>query len=159
MDFSNFKVRKVDGVRKIVAIMTINSELGNNFVLEVVFYKKQGGEYRKMPFKFLPKPFCDLVSGTEEMSFYEEVLDASDLPRKPNFCPIPKVTFSINWVLTLNEKFKFLQGKYKLNGYKPSLKQFPAVIVPSGDYMAEGIWRKGDEVALHLQAFASIIHI
>lgn len=94
MDFSNFKVRKVNGERKIFADITAAGEVNNNFTVEVQFYKKQGGEYRLMPFKLSPKPYCDFLY--EHMDFYEEILETSNFQQKPNVCPVSKVNISLN---------------------------------------------------------------
>jgi hypothetical protein len=63
VDASAMKIRKVNKTRSIIGNMVVNVELGNDVMLEGAAYKKQGNEYRLMPFKLSPQPLCDTLIG------------------------------------------------------------------------------------------------
>lgn len=60
-DWSSMKVRKVNKIRCLVGEIKIYKSFGNDIMVQVKGYKKQGGEYRLMPYKLQPTPFCDFV--------------------------------------------------------------------------------------------------
>ena len=50
-DFTKVYVRKVNKIRKIFGNATYKIPLDNTFLCEILVYKKQGGEYRLLPYK------------------------------------------------------------------------------------------------------------
>lgn len=111
MECSSLKVKRVQKDRLIFGNITIVTPLDNNVIIQLIPYKKQGGEYRKMPYK-INEPFCDVVQRDEY--FYDD-LCASSTFLKDRPCPYPA-------------------GTYISNGYTASLANVPKVIIPSGDY-------------------------
>lgn len=61
-DLSNIKVRKVNKIRSLVGEWIIKQPTGNDVIFEIKIYKKQGNEYRLLPYKVLPQPLCDVFS-------------------------------------------------------------------------------------------------
>lgn len=73
-DFSQLKVRKVNKVRSLVGEIKFFVPFGNDITIEAKAYKKQGGEYRQMPYKFPPMPFCDFLIQDRKIKFYVELI-------------------------------------------------------------------------------------
>jgi Protein of unknown function (DUF1091) len=111
MECSSLKVKRVQKQRLMFGNVSIFTPLDNNVIIQLIPYKKQGGEYRKMPYK-INEPFCDVVQRDEY--FYDD-LCANSTFLKDRPCPYPA-------------------GTYIFNGYTASLANLPKVIIPSGDY-------------------------
>lgn len=96
VDFSKLKVRRVNKTRAIIGEVEFKQLLGNDVLVDIKIYKKQGGEYRKMPYEILHQPFCDFYGN--DIYIYHEVAKDSDLPAdlKKN-CPLKPVTFPQNF--------------------------------------------------------------
>lgn len=60
-DWSTVKVRKVGKNRYLVGDIKFLITLDNDVTIQMKAFKKQGGEYRLMPYKIPPTPFCDFV--------------------------------------------------------------------------------------------------
>jgi hypothetical protein len=92
IDASNFKVRKtiVNGTktRSLSGPLIINQPLDQTYLMEVNMYKKQGGEYRLMPYKLPMRTFCDFLN--TDVSFIPAWMENSNMTR-PVGCSIPKV--------------------------------------------------------------------
>lgn len=89
-DVSGIKIRKAPGskLRKIFGNVSINVEVDNSFKTMIVAYVKQGGEYRRMPYKVANKGTCDFYNDDEYV--YPELAAHSDLPL-PFPCPLSPV--------------------------------------------------------------------
>lgn len=61
IDWSSLKIRKVNKNRSLVGDMKVHATLDNDVIIQVKGYKKQGGEYRLMPYKVQPTPLCEFV--------------------------------------------------------------------------------------------------
>jgi hypothetical protein len=59
VDFSKLKVRKVNKTRALIGEFTYKIPMGNDIMIEGRLYKKQGGEYRLMPYRAPRKPYCE----------------------------------------------------------------------------------------------------
>lgn len=57
-DFSKLRVKRQNRTRALVGEYTYKVPFGNEIMLEGKFYKKQGGEYRLMPYRSALKPYC-----------------------------------------------------------------------------------------------------
>jgi Protein of unknown function (DUF1091) len=90
---------------------TVLKPLTNDIDVNIFAYKKQGGEYRLMPYK-IHKRTCDLFQ--QDIYFYEDMCKYSTHPY-PYPCPFPV-------------------GTIQVNGFTPSLKNMPNTVIPSGDY-------------------------
>ena len=66
-DWSEMKIRKVSKVRSLIGHVKIEVPVGNNVLVEGKAYKKQGGEYRLMPYHVSPLPLCDYL-GSDSMT-------------------------------------------------------------------------------------------
>lgn len=89
IDFTELKVRRINGTRKIMGNVTYHISLDNTFTEELLVYLKQGGEYRILPYKVSKKGVCDFHNGDEY--FYPEMSAVSDMPL-PYPCPFPAVS-------------------------------------------------------------------
>jgi hypothetical protein len=91
-DWSGVRVRKINKTAKaIVGTIQIHApDLNNKNSIEVQLYRKQGGQYRQLPFKSENTPACDAVNA--DAFFYPDVVKHSDLLR-PMPCPFPQVDF------------------------------------------------------------------
>lgn len=94
-DWSQLKIRKISNTNRTRAIfgdVFLYIPFGNNIEVAVEAYKKQGGEYRLMPYRVPRQPFCDCLIKDE--LFYPEVSKHSDFPADlKNNCPLPPVNF------------------------------------------------------------------
>lgn len=66
--------------------------MDNSYSAMVEVFLKQGGEYRKLPYKLEKKPLCDFFKG--DVYYYEELSTMSTFPF-PFVCPYKKVSFLI----------------------------------------------------------------
>lgn len=57
-DFSKLKVKKQNRTRALVGEYTFKIPFGDEIMMEGKFYKKQGGEYRLLPYRSALKPYC-----------------------------------------------------------------------------------------------------
>jgi hypothetical protein len=90
VDFTQVRARKINKTTRALTGTFFVKELvvDNKIIVEHLFFKKQGGEYRKLPYTLPPKPFCDYVN--EDVYFYPEIQKVSNIP-KPFPCPLPVV--------------------------------------------------------------------
>lgn len=103
----------------------------------VFFYKKQGGEYRLMPFKSPARNFCDFLN--DDLFFYKSFSEVTDFPY-PLACPLKA-------------------GVYEVRGYAPSLKNTPFTILQEGDYMGEASITKKGKTYWKAQLFVNVVYI
>jgi hypothetical protein len=90
-DFSGVVVKRVNKtkVRGLSGNMIYHHSIDNNYTVKIYNYVKQGGEYRKLPFAFPEKGFCNFYN--EDPYFYPDLVEHSDYTM-PLPCPIPAVT-------------------------------------------------------------------
>lgn len=114
VDWSELRVKKLNKTfRGLTGNMSVNIDMGNDFLLGLNTYVKQGGEYRLSPFKMPPRPLCEVVEA--DVSYYNEIAAESNLPL-PFSCPIKKVYFYffqhsfnfINIILFLRDFINFV---------------------------------------------------
>lgn len=125
IECSRLKIKRVSKQRLLFGNITICTPLDNDAVSNLSIFKKQGGEYRKMPYKIV-KPFCDVIKNG--IYFYDDLCVNSTLP-KHRPCPYPI-------------------GTYVFNGYTPLMANFPHQIIPSGDYKVDISFIKGQKELL-----------
>ena len=90
LNLDNVRVRKVNRTHHlIIGNFTMHVNQGNDYLLFGHFYKKQGNEYKKTPYKVGPKKFCDFLR--EETMFYPEIMPTTDFPSIET-CPWSKVS-------------------------------------------------------------------
>lgn len=88
IDFSSLKVKKLNQTfRALDGKVTYHIQLDNSFDLEGKFYKKQGGEYRILPYRLPRLGFCAFI---KDKFFYPDLAAVSDLPL-PAPCPFTAV--------------------------------------------------------------------
>ncbi|CAO1364448.1 unnamed protein product [Diamesa tonsa] len=77
-------------------------------------FKKSGNEFKKLPYKVGPLPFCKYFD--EEKFFVDTIRTTSDIPARGT-CPWPKKRYTINnFFLNLdNIPPVFSTGEYRLN--------------------------------------------
>lgn len=86
----NVRVKKVNKTRSIVGYIFYYEPFGNNIKVEIRTLKKQGGEYRYMPYKQVPEAFCDVLA--KDKYIYPDVAKHSDFPEDiERNCPLPAV--------------------------------------------------------------------
>jgi hypothetical protein len=92
IDISQMKIRKnvVNGIRTKSANgpFIINTPIDITYLHEVRTYKKQGGQYRLMPFKLPIVPFCEFLN--KDVTFIPAWLESTNMTR-PVPCPVPQV--------------------------------------------------------------------
>lgn len=89
MDWSNLKVKKMNKTtRAIVGNITYHVNQDDTFLVEVLGFHKQGGEYRLMPYKLPQTGFCTALNNGG--LFYPELVKTSTFP-KPLACPFTAV--------------------------------------------------------------------
>jgi hypothetical protein len=88
MDFDNIKFKRLGRNQPHVAVgtFTLSRDYGNDVEFLGEFYKKQGGEYRKTPFK-INGPLCDSIKK-------EELILPQILKYVPDFPPKDTVKFT-----------------------------------------------------------------
>lgn len=137
VDFSKLYLRKVNKTRMVFGNSSLFVEVDNKVMVETNVHVKQGGEYRRMPYRLPKQGACDLLKG--DKFFYEELTKFSDWIY-PYPCPAAK-------------------GRYEYRGWAPSLKNAPIALLRSGDYMSEQTFKKGKLVYLVLRVYASLLNI
>jgi hypothetical protein len=140
-DASTMMVKKINKTRRALVgtIRVLKSEFDNVAKVEFVLFKKQGGEYRKMPYNLPATPSCDFLNN--DKNFYPEYSKVSNSPM-PIPCPYPIMNYTI-----------------KPEGFMPSLKNFPLHLLETGDYMVEATWKKNDKEVAKYQIFGSLINL
>jgi hypothetical protein len=92
IDFSGFKVRKINKTTRALVGPVIVKATGidNDVKMEHLVYKKQGGEYRKLPYNLPPQECCDFLNNDPYV--FSDFVKVSDFPN-PIPCPLPNVRF------------------------------------------------------------------
>jgi hypothetical protein len=106
MDWRGLKIRRMNKTRKLMGDLIYHATLDNSYIGSAGIYKKQGGEYRLMPYTIsfivtrlivtkdasaytIPKMgFCDFLNA--DKYFVKDIVDASNYPY-PFPCPFPNV--------------------------------------------------------------------
>jgi len=91
MDLTGVKIRKVNKTRKLFGQISYNQMFDDSVTLKFLLYKKQGGEYRLMPYKLAPQPYCEFMASSMNKQFYEEMAEYSTYP-VPARCPFGNVS-------------------------------------------------------------------
>lgn len=89
LDYRDIRVRKHEKVRKIFGNVTHHIDMDNSYTATVELFVKQGGEYRKLPYRLKESPVCDFFQ--QDTYFYEEMTTMTTYPF-PFVCPIAKVS-------------------------------------------------------------------
>ncbi|CAO1407889.1 unnamed protein product [Diamesa hyperborea] len=135
-DYTKLRVKKINRTTHVfLGEATSFVDIGNDYTIEANTYQKQGNEYRKMPYGVQATKYCDFFNN--DKFFYDDLLKVSDLPAK-RVCPWP-------------------QGTYTIRGSVITFQNVPKFF--NGDYMAEGIIRKGDDVVNGYQMYISVVNI
>jgi hypothetical protein len=89
VDFTNLKIRKNDGKRKMFGFVHFKGLFDDDVKVVAQAYTKQGGEYRRLPYKIAKKGICAFCK--EDSYFLEEMSRDSNfsLPFK---CPFANVS-------------------------------------------------------------------
>lgn len=133
------KVKKVNKIRSVFGWFFLHVPFGNDIKIEVKTLKKQGGEYRYLPYKLIPTPFCDALES--DKYFYPDIAKYSDFPEDiKNNCPLSA-------------------GNYSLNGVIVSLENLPIIAVKSGEYCGELIYYKDDRKVAIYRGYAYINNV
>jgi hypothetical protein len=91
IDMSELKVKKLNKThRGLIGSFTVkSSEIDNSVKVKAKLLKKQGGEYRLMPYNLPMKNICDFFN--EDIVIVPELAKYSDIPQ-PVSCPLPAVS-------------------------------------------------------------------
>ncbi|XP_070505980.1 uncharacterized protein [Chironomus tepperi] len=107
--------------------------------METKLLKKQGGEYRYMPYGTPLTPYCDIC--TSDIYVYPEIAKYSDFPEDiRNNCPI-------------------VPGNYSFHGTKVNLEKFPRMALQSGEYAAEIKLHLNSEIVSIYRVYAFVNNI
>lgn len=88
IDVRNLKTKKDGRDRKVYGNFSFNVPIDDSYTIQVELFTKQGGEYRKTPFKMFEIGYCTLTEN--DTFFYKELSEVSDLVF-PAPCPFAKV--------------------------------------------------------------------
>lgn len=90
-DYTGLKVKRLTKkTRGIFGNLTVTGVLDDSYLIGVNAARKQGGEYRLLPYRIPPKPICTFIN--EDTYIYPELSASSDFPL-PMPCPLPLVQF------------------------------------------------------------------
>jgi hypothetical protein len=87
-DYSKLKIRKHEKIRKIFGNVTHHIDLDNSYTAFGDLFTKQGGEYRKLPYRLPEAKLCDFYQN--DKFYYKEMCKFSTFPY-PSECPVKKV--------------------------------------------------------------------
>lgn len=137
INFDKLRVRKVNKTHHLlVGTVDVIRDIGNDFKMHALLYKKAGNSYQKTAAHIGPKKACVFIK--EAHYLYPALLEVSDLPSSRS-CPLKKKT-------------------YHINGMDIPVETFPINL--DGDYMFELRLLDDDEELLNgFQFFASFIYI
>lgn len=62
VNVSSIKVRKVNKTRSLVGDIKLMIPFGDDIIIESKGLKKQGGEYRQMPYHVQPTKLCEFIA-------------------------------------------------------------------------------------------------
>jgi hypothetical protein len=102
LDFRELKIRKMNKTRKVVGNVTYHASIDNTYIAACSLYKKQGGEYRMMPYTLPKMGYCDFLNS--DKYFVRDIVKASNFPY-PFPCPFPQVSQHLNFGLTVRSQF------------------------------------------------------
>lgn len=136
INFDNLRVRKVNKTHHLlVGTVDVIRDIGNDFNMETLLYRKSGNVFKKTAAHIGPKKACDFIK--EGHYFYPALLEVSDLPSSRS-CPLKKKT-------------------YHINGMDIPVETFPVNL--DGDYMFELRLLDDDQLLNGFQFYASFIYI
>lgn len=98
-DFTQLEVldvvndRGTDGTPMIFGNITFNQLLDDSFTVVIETFKKQFGEYQKLPSFVAEKNLCDHFR--EDIYYFEELCEVSDLDYPPQ-CPFESVSWCVD---------------------------------------------------------------
>lgn len=84
------KLKKFNKTRAFSGEVNFKVEMDNSYEISAKVFKKQGGEYRLLPYKVDPTSFCDFFNSDDIA--YPELVKLSDF-EKPLICPMKAVNF------------------------------------------------------------------
>jgi hypothetical protein len=87
------RVKRVNRTsRAIYGQLIQNVAADDSYMVSFEAFMKQGGEYRKLPYKLPPNGFCKFIN--DDIYIYPELTKASDIPW-PVACPLPIVSVNL----------------------------------------------------------------
>jgi hypothetical protein len=91
MDLSNVKIKRINGTKERGAFgnYKVRGPVDDTHKYKMTIYKKQGGEYRKMPYNFPPTDYCKAINN--EPYIMPEFAKQSNLTL-PIPCPVVNVS-------------------------------------------------------------------
>lgn len=89
INIDSLRLRKVKKVHLLTGSLEFFHDIGNDYTFALTLYKSAGNDYKLMPYKIGPKPFCDLIK--EDTMLYPEIKAASDFP-EPEVVSCRRVT-------------------------------------------------------------------
>ncbi|KAL7037956.1 hypothetical protein ACKWTF_009414 [Chironomus riparius] len=130
------RIKKVNKTRSFVGSMAFKVPIGNDFKVGLKLMKKQGGEYRYMPYSSPPTAYCDIIINDKYV--YPDVLKQSDFPQDiAANCPVPP------------KNYTFFGAVFNLDAV-------PTSILGSGEYAGEISYFKDDKVIGTYRVFAYV---
>jgi hypothetical protein len=91
-DFSQIRVKRIHGTKErgISGVYRVKGPITNSYKYKVTFYKKQGGEYRLMPYNSPLAPWCSTYDN--DPYIIPDLVKHSNLTQ-PLECPFSNVSF------------------------------------------------------------------
>ncbi|KAL7020228.1 hypothetical protein ACKWTF_011423 [Chironomus riparius] len=135
----HLKVRKVNKTRAIFGYISFFKPMGDGIELDAKALKKQGGEYRYLPYRLPRLPFCPFCS--EDDYIYKQFALDSDLPEDiENHCPLEP-------------------GNYTFYGAVFNPQRIPSTALQTGEYAFEWRFYKNDKVVAHYRIYSYVNNI
>jgi len=104
---SNVRVKKVNKTRLVVGSVYFHVPFGNNIKVEIKTLKKQGGEYRYMPYTIGPGTVCDISASDKYI--YPDIAKHSDFPEDiMSNCPLAAVSY--DFLTGKNNEIFYVKG-------------------------------------------------
>jgi hypothetical protein len=90
-DFTGVRIKKINKTTRafVGTFYILTPVFDNDGRIDAELYKKQGGEYRKLPYNLAPEPICNFWKN--DIYVYPEIVKASNLPEVLP-CPVPQAS-------------------------------------------------------------------
>lgn len=107
VDIKGLKIKKLNKTARgmVGSVIVLASDIDNTLIVEVKLSIKQGGEYRKLPYKLPPTNFCDCIN--KDVYAFPDLVKVSNIP-SPLPCPVePVQNFKLKLSKNENNFYQF----------------------------------------------------
>ena len=157
-DFSSLKVKKVNRKHVVTGDFHYKKGLSNDQQCSVIFYKKQGGQYKLMTFRVPAQGCCDFYNlDTYVVPDFENMCEKCP-KQKDRVCPWPPVSYSgiITVSIKYHKLFNFIiKGKYRVENMVIDVEKLPPYF--EGEFKAEFQVLQNNEILVGYRFYGNII--